>query len=311
MSDAMRKLAPGMVISYSAGRGRLTPDAFRVVRSGDSKLQRVLLGFPDIARALDGRMPLIVNAYPATLGTFQGAVLVDTYLRPQTVSRALLLACERGIPALWLGQPLPVADLLLEHLWLGLPLPSTLIFCLGGYNCPGSLEDFLLATAGTHDSHALVLHAYGAAEVDYACLVGMRTDSGGGGEVVYLPVADRVTPLTVAGRLVLEFAEYGPGGAISRFETGDFARRQGEGFVIRNSPERLDPALVDILNTWRHDDWSRRTGYVGWGADATIFQLRRGVSPSSRPELPFHVFADRFPFSWLDKPEWAAPAAGN
>ena len=180
----MNKLNAGTELSYSAGRSIMDPYAYRVVRPSSGRISSVLSVFPQLKDLFIDKPPLIISCYPASLGSFDNAIMVDTYLRPEAVTRALLLAARENLTAILAGQPLAIAEFLLGHIQSSFQLPRFLLFSLGGYFCPRSLEKFLVDLANDSGCKAAALYAYGVAEVEYGCMMGVeRTELG---EVIYL-----------------------------------------------------------------------------------------------------------------------------
>ncbi len=118
-------LIPGDMLSYSAGSTQTGPSGFRRLRPPAASRE----GKPSRGRMLDtavGRWPelveilgdgtiLFINAYPASVGTFDFGITVDTYLSPRVLTRALQLGRVGGHSTILLGQPLFIADALLCH----------------------------------------------------------------------------------------------------------------------------------------------------------------------------------------------------
>ena len=86
------KLYPGAVLSYSSGSENRDPYGFRIVKPGGNLLGLIRAMFPDLVSGFGDRLPMVINAYPASIGTFDFGVLVDSYLSYTTASRALELA---------------------------------------------------------------------------------------------------------------------------------------------------------------------------------------------------------------------------
>lgn len=296
------ELAPGDVLSYSAGSTQIGPEGYRKLgRRGGDPLAAYARRWPDIPAIVGWNTPIFINAYPANVGAFPSGVTIDTYLSPRVFSRALLLAATRGHPAVLVGQPLFLADALLRHLDAGRALPESLALFVGGYALQRSLEEALRALLEARLPRGLlVLQLFGAAEVDAGCLAGRERDADG--EVVFHARPD-VTPELDGDELLLTIR--GPEGApiVERFRTGDRARRAGEGWVLGN-PRRYHPAVAAELESWDADAWRRRTGYVQREDGAIWIQLREGEGPREPREVGHFAFAERFGFSWLRKPVW-------
>ena len=135
--------------------------------------------WPHMLSPFEGRTPMVINAYPACIGRFEFAVVVDSYLSGSIVSRALMLAELEKLPVMLVGQPLFVADAIFRHLDRGLVLPDTLLIGVGGYPLPRSLENALLTALREKCRNVGLFQGYGVAEVDAGVLVGVdRNDKG-------------------------------------------------------------------------------------------------------------------------------------
>lgn len=290
-------LQPGDVISYSAGSTQTGAEGFRKLGGGANPLAEVLQRRPDIAVHFVNGTVVVVNAYPAALGTFSFGVTIDTYLSPRVLTRALQLAAADQHPTVLTGQPLFLADALLKHLDGGFVLPSTLLLSLGGYAMPAGLEQLLRDLLAPVVEHLFILQFFGAAEVDAGCFMGWSRTAAG--EVIYLPRSD------VRVALEGDSLAIGLSTALDQplFATGDQARQEGEGYVIWND-RRLHPEVGAALSAWDDSAWRRRTGYVVRTSDGLAVQLREGVTVVEAGELDFYDFGKHHGFSWLNKPYW-------
>jgi len=290
-------LHPGDVISYSAGSTRGGPDGFRVVRSDAGPFAGA---GPIMKPWLDqcaGRVPMLVQAYPATLGGFAHGVMVDTYLSPRVASRAFQLAARESMPVMLASQPLLAAHMLVMHARQDVPWPRDLLLVTGGYPLPKSLEGMLLAMSEQRGCRMVVIQAYGMAEVDAGCLLAVRRD--GSGRPVFRPRGDDVRVALVEGRLQLAL----PGG--TWHDTGDRAESAGtDEFIIHPNPARAHPETLAELESWDDAAWWRRTGYVARRPEWR-YQLRPGSAPEAERETPFHAYAAGHDMSWLVKPDWS------
>jgi hypothetical protein len=288
------------VLSFSAGGDLEDIHTWRLVSDQGRSMRELGRLFPELERRGFLREPIQVSVYPATLGAFHDALFIDTYLRRANLTRALHLAEVEGRPVLLLGQPLALAELLLEHLREGHPVPSHMLVLMGGYVCPVGLEQRLRAelsrTGVVHD----ILHGHGVAEVAPACLVGRRLP---GGEVHYRLAAPHIAVDLRGARLFLRRTDTG-----DAVDTGDVARPVrvdgNDGWFIEPTAARLAPAVRAALSSWGPAEWDRRTGYVAATADGLRFQLRRGVPPARPEEVAFGAFEDRYDSSLLDEPRW-------
>lgn len=304
----MRKLEPGDVLSYSAGSRQGGPYGFRVLSRSGGTLKDVLdRKWPQLFAGFGDRLPLVINAYPASLGRWDFGVSLDTYLSPSVGGRALELAHLERMPVLLLGQPLFVAELLHHHLSSAeAGLPDTLLIGTGGYVMPRSLERALRELCAAKLDRFELFHGYGVAEVDAACLLAVQRNDAG--QLVYEPRSDQVTvELGTESELLLSLRDSGGNWVAERFATGDRGRKVDGGYVIWND-DRLDPNVARFLESWTSADWRRRTGYLAYGANVRI-QTRQGVTPDSEEECDFYDFAKTYGQSWLVKPDWSlAPA---
>ncbi|MCA9685271.1 MAG: hypothetical protein KC457_24035 [Myxococcales bacterium] len=293
-------LAPGDVISYSAGSTQTGPEGFRKLRSRPGLFQAALARWPDLAQALAGRPPLVINAYPASIGIAGAGISVDTYLSPRVLSRALQLAAAAELPAVLCGQPLFVADALLAHLAADRPLPRTMLIMVGGYPLPATLEAMLTELLAPRLDTLHFLQGYGVAEVDAGCMMGRERD--GDGQLIYYARPD--VDVELDGEQVLLSLRDGEGKrVVDRWATGDSGRRSGEGWVLWN-PRRCHPVVDAAFASWSADDWTRRTGYLHRDGETLWLQLRQGRSPRTPQELDHWDFGRIHGFSWLDKPVW-------
>lgn len=151
-------LNPGDVLSYSAGSTQTGPFGFRKLRPSAERPDRVpsrgrmldtaAQRWPELLEALGDGTILFINAYPASVGTFDFGITVDTYLSPRVLTRS---------PTILLGQPLFVADALLRHVAAGYPLPETLMLWVGGYALPRSLERMRESLLAPHVDKLLIV----------------------------------------------------------------------------------------------------------------------------------------------------------
>ncbi len=294
------QLKPGHLLSYSSGSHDRGPYGFRTLRKGRSFMPVVHQRWPHLLEGIGDRTPIVINCYPASIGTFDFAVLVETFLSHATASRALHLASLEKMPVFLLGQPLFIADLLYKHLAKNPVLPDTIVIGVGGYVMPQSLENALVELCKAHCERIALLHGYGVAEVDAGCMVAVdRTPKG---ELVYYPRDD--VRVDIDGEHLLLSLSDGVGGwLIERFDSEDCGRPEGDGYVIWNH-ERLHPHVLKILESWSPRDWSRRTGYLYFGRELR-FQLRKHVDSESAVEAEHYEYGKRYGQDWLFKPVWS------
>ena len=85
----MSSLRPGDVLSFSSGFQQRGPHGFRVLRNEKGGLLNLLkTRWPQLLEPFEGRTPMVINAYPACIGRFEFAVVVDSYLSGSIVSLA-------------------------------------------------------------------------------------------------------------------------------------------------------------------------------------------------------------------------------
>ena len=294
-------LQPGDVLSYSAGSSQAGPDGYRRQSGGGNVMDAMAQRWPEIPRALGERPPLLINAYPASLGTFPFGILVDSYLSPKTVSRALQLAAREELPAIVMSQPLILVDVLLHHLAGPGATPDTLLLVLGGYVMPQSLETMLRdALAGVCED-VFIVHAYGVAAVDAACLLASERDAAG--RLIYYRRSEDVIVESDDGQLVIGLRPGDDRPEQVSHATGDGVGACGEGYVITPAPERGSLETLALFESWSSDEWRRRTGFIA-REPALRIQLRDGIAPNTPAELGFYDFGAAFGFSWLNKPNW-------
>ncbi len=310
----MHSLRAGDVLSYSSGSNDLDAYGFRTLRKGGNLMALFQSRWPDLVRGFSNKLPMVINAYPACVGTFDFAVTVDTYLSLATGSRALHFAHLEKMPVMLIGQPLFLADLLFRHLAKTPLLPETLLLASGGYVMPSTLESAVRKLVEPYCKDFNVIHGYGVAEVDAGCLFASeRTDDG---HLVYEPRSADVEVTLEGTDLSLSLRSPNGGYTVERFATGDSGRvaksTQGtSGYVIWND-ERLHPNVLKIMESWSYDEWARRTGYLYYGREIR-FQLRKGYQPEIGLEAEFHDYERKYGHYWLFKPVWgrAADAGRN
>ena len=293
-------LSPGDVLSYSSGAERRDPYGFRIAKPGGNLLGLIQSRWPRLVQSFRGRMPMVINTYPAFIGAFDFGVLVDSYLSYTTASRALHLAHLEGLPVMLLGQPLYVAHLLNQHINQGHPTPDTILLGMGGYQAPRSLESFLEGLGQSRGISLSRLYGYGVAEVDAACLIAVGRNASN--ELVYERRGPDVEVSLVGEDLLLSLKDSSGGYVMERVPTGDKGRSEGDGYVIWN-PTRLHRDVAAILESFTEDDWRRRTGYLHYGQVFRV-QLRKGMEPRMPFEVEFYEYARQFGHSWLFKPQW-------
>lgn len=294
---------PGEMLSYSAGSTQTGPDGFRKVnRAGLPLVGMVRSLFPQVYAPFGGRLPLVINAYPASVGFPTDGVLVDCYLSTRTASRALQLAAREKMPVLILAQSLFVAEMLRRHLAQGFAWPDALIALVGGYHTPVSLERAMQGWLQPAGVSLGFVHGYGAAEVEAGML--LASERNAQGQLRYRPRGADIHISTPGGRLHLALQDAQGQLRAAPFDSGDHARADGDAWIIENAEKRLNPQVLAMLESWSADDWARRTGYVRREANNPCIQLREGVTATVADELAFHLYAERHGMAWLEKPKW-------
>lgn len=299
----MSTFKPGEMLSYSAGSTQTGPDGFRSVNRAGLPLLGLLRNlFPSVYAPFGTRLPLVLNAYPASVGFPTDGVLVDCYLSFRTASRALQLAAREGLPVLILGQSLFIAELLRRHQTQGLAWPDALIALVGGYYTPLSLERAMQAIVQAAGVSLGFVHGYGVAEVEAGML--LASERNASGQLRYRARGADILVSTPGGRLHLALQNADSSLRAPPFDTGDEAEADGEGWIIANGASRLSLQVLGALEHWSGADWSRRTGYLKRSDSTLWLQLREGVVASSPHEVNFHAYAERFGMAWLEKPKW-------
>lgn len=294
---------PGEMLSYSAGSTQTGPDGFRKVnRAGLPLLGLVRALFPSVYAPFGTRLPMVINAYPASVGFPTDGVLVDCYLSARTASRALQLAAREKMPVLILGQSLFIAEMLRRHQAQGFAWPDALIALVGGYVTPLSLERAMQGWLQPAGVSLGFVHGYGAAEVEAGML--LASERNAQGQLRYRPRGADIHISTPGGRLHLALQDADGKLRAEPFDSGDCARADGDGWIIENAGSRLSPQVLGALESWSDADWSRRTGYMKRTEAQLLMQLREGVAPLNTEELGFHAYAERFGMVWLEKPKW-------
>ncbi len=291
----MQRIARGSILSYSAGSGASDPAKFRIVQN------RIHLGnagelFPNL-QVREETTPLFINAYPASFGSFDEGIFVDTYLRRSHFSRALELAGMRRSTAILMAQPLVAWSFLRFALKKGLSnKPKALIVAIGGYWCPLSLECALRKVASQLADRIEVIHAYGTAELDYGCLMGCSRDAFG--RVLYKLAVDERFCRRIEGKLqfVTECQEL--------IDTGDEIEIIGKDeFVVQAGKERLCPEVASLLESWTLKEWDRYTGYLRMTSRYCWKQVHKDVVEKNE-DLAFYEFCHRFGMDYSCKPDW-------
>ena len=277
--------------SYSAGSTSGSENAFRVVKNDlPARIATLAERFPRMSPYLNN--PMVISAYPASLGLSGLGPMVDTFLHPPTFLRALRAAAVENRTAIITSQPLAGSDLMLQ----ALDAVDTL-WTVGGYYLPKSLEHTIRSAFASRGSTVEVLHCYGVAELAHTCLAACERDESGWPR--FQPVLPDLEVSTdeSSGELMLRLQD-------RRVHSGDQARRTGDAWQVISNVHRLDPQVRKELETWSMFDWTRRTGYLHVDGEKVMIQLRSGINPASSNQLSLNDFWQRFGGSWTTKPNW-------
>lgn len=293
----MTRLPDCDVLSFSSGTDSEDPFRYRIVRPVRGLLPAVSIHAPGLVRRLHERPPLVIQAYPATLGLSGLGPLVDTYLNPHTACRALDLAVACGRDALVCATPLMAAHILRVHIQRQAALPGNIILALGGYPLPLSLERALRSWCGSSGAEVSIVQFYGQSEIDSALLFSLKRDQDGNAlyhprEGVRIHQADGATVIELEG---------------SAFEADDEFSHSPGGWIVRNTMRWRREAL-DTIEQWSERQWRRRTGYMAREVQVPWrCQLREGECAESEDEIGHFAFCERYGMAWYRKPAWGPP----
>ncbi|MCB9924531.1 MAG: hypothetical protein H6822_20300 [Planctomycetaceae bacterium] len=285
--------------SFPAGASSTDPDRSRLVEVGQSKrLLQLTDAFPNLRKDITSST-LIISAYPASLGLTGVAPLADTYLHAPTSISAFRWAEQESRPVLFAAQPLAGADILLEFCRSDFNIPSRILWAVGGYPMPLSLEVFIREMLKSRGCELVFLYSYGVAEIGHTCFA--ATDRSESGQPCYKKVASTVSAETVGDDCLLRLTS----ATGVQVLTGDHALVSGDVWTLTSGVDRLHPNVLAELESWSHSDWSRRTGYLHATATETSIQVRRNVELDGEPsEVEFHNFWRRYGGSFTTKPVW-------
>lgn len=288
---------PSCPLSYPAGGTSIAPDRFRIVGAEPTKwIHRLVSCFPAVTDFF-GPQSLVISAYPATLGLNGFCPSVDTYLHPPTFFSALQLAALENRCVLLAAQPLVGADLLLRATREHILLPKRILWGVGGYYFPASLEAFIRSRLEEHGVELRFLYSYGMAEVGHSLLC--ATERLPSADPAFRQIADQIQLKSDKSSRLIIINQDG-----TVFSTDDIAELRNCCWRIRSSPKRLDPRVRDQLEGWGCREWERRTGYLHASDAGFKLQLRETVPSTSSDEHCYHLFWHQFGGSITMKPKW-------
>ena len=324
--------------SYAAGSTSLAPHGYRTIVPGEaSRLNQLTETFPSLRRWIHDQT-MVISAYPASLSLTGAGPFVDTYLHPPTFTRACLLASEQSRMAIFASQPLAGAELINQHAVAKLPMPHEILWAVGGYALPMSLEHFVRRRLENLNCRLTVLQSYGVAEVGHTCFASMQRAKDGsplyrqvapnvsatieednqrlrlsnkdGVSILTDDIAERVPPVP---RPPATIPDRGNDNlAIGEDGTDDGAHHPAalpgaNVWRLRPGVSRLHPAVWQDLESWTDQQWQRRSGYLSFDGQSTHYQLRPGVHRSANPcELDAYDYWRCHGGSWTTKPDLAA-----
>lgn len=300
LAHETQTLNAGDILSYSAGSTQTGPEGYRKQSVASAIFSETKKRWPSIIRKLGNEPPIIINAYPAFMGMVPEGITVDTYLSPRVFSRALQLAAIQDKPAIVIGQPLFVAQLLFDHLNACYPLPKCLHLWMGGYPLPNSLREALVETFEPQVDIFQIIEYYGVAEITAGALMSKDRD------IFDRPIFHARKDVEVhlqEDRLSIALKDENGNLKTEFQQTGDHAQPAGRGYLIWNH-DRFSPTILDQLECWTREDWKRCTGYIVKDGNDIWIQTREGQTPKGSCELNFHDFASQFGFNWSKKPNW-------
>lgn len=285
--------------SYPAGASSTDPDRSRLVELGASeRLKQLADVFPSLRQYINSSSS-IINAYPATLGLDGIAPSTDTYLHPPTFISAMRKAAQEARPVILAAQPLVGAALLLEFCQTEFQSPTQILWGVGGYLTPHSLESFVREILRLRGCEVDFLYSYGVAEIGHTCFA--ATGRCGEGHPCYLKVASSVTAEVVGDDQQLHLTSK----TGRRVITGDTASVSGDNWTLTSGTERAHPTVLNELESWNKEEWTRRTGYLHATESEIHIQLRAGIRSSAGTfEVEFYEFRRRFGGEFTTKPVW-------
>lgn len=293
----------GSLISYSAGTNQHNAEGFRVIQKNGSYLKKIIKMLPDLAASLSEQpVPVFINCYPAPPPEFPIGIIVETYLSQKITFRALKLAFQANSTVILAGQPLFLADIIVNFLKTGNTLPKNIILATGGYVMPFSLEQFIKNILKNHGNSAIFIHLYGVAEVDSSCLFALKRNSEN--KLLYQRRGEDVQIQIKNSQLILSLFDEGKKAIIEEFETRDEVIKQ-DGFYLISNKSRYSEFIENELESWSFDQWHSRTGYLGYSSNIKC-QLRKDRDVHSNQDINYYDFMKEFQSGdWLSKPNWS------
>lgn len=289
----------GKCISFSAGTTSTDPYGFRVLATGaQSKVTKLAKLFPELSGYAD-RSSILINAYGASLGLDGAMNYVDTYLNKNTFCRALTLAAKEKRLAIVTAQPLIGAEFLLNCCDKQVPFPTRILWAVGGYYLPKSLERTMRLACEERGCSLDIIHCYGVAEIGHTCFA--ATERGSDGLPLYIQADDNVIArIDEAGELVIE--SRCPRVTIA---TSDHGARIGDRWKITSGRERLSEDVQDLLESWTSGEWRLRSGRLQFIDSGWVFQLREGqAANASQTSVRYFEFCEMFGVELTSKPNW-------
>ncbi|MBF0538017.1 MAG: hypothetical protein HQL03_07165 [Nitrospirae bacterium] len=201
-----------------------------------------------------------------------------------------------------IGQPLLLSDFIYKYIDSSGKIPTEMLIIEGGYLCPVTLENFTKDILIRSNCQTEILHAYGVAEVDAGCFMGMDRNSDG--DIIYYIVTDNIKAVLRDGKLLLHQHDMETNEE-RLFDTDEFAKEYNDGLLIQNKIERLNPDIVALFDSFDNNKWRRYTGYVAMINNNYHMQLRSNVLDCTTNEIEFWEFCKLYGYTWLNKPNWS------
>ena len=289
------ELPPGSSITFNSGGDQLSIGNLNVRHDENSRAQGLMTEFPEIiSPVLQPAPPLFIDFYPSGFGAMPHFPSIVCGMRVLTALKALSFAHERGMNAILSGQPLGIGEVASRIEPLGRGRRGHALILLGGYESFPALEEMIRAKLGEVFASVEILHLYGANEVDFAIMAGVRE----GRSIRYKTIQSDWRPDLSEG-----CAFVSTDGRKQQVE--DLISETPEGFEIQQAVEKLSDRTRSFLDQKSPDWWRLHTGHVGFEAGAFIAQMRRGAGPLAPTSLTYGAFIDKFGMELQDKPRWS------